>query len=52
MEDMSVTCVRSGLSVALYFIFEAPLNAFSMEVQVVFPHCTMAVSLWALSGWV
>ena len=46
MED---TCERSGASVALYTMLDAPWNAPSIVVQVMFPHCSMDRSLSAFA---
>ena len=46
---MSVTPDRSGASVALYAMFEAPLNAMRMVDHVALPHWSIDASFWAFS---
>ena len=48
MNAMLATPDRSGASVAAYVTLVAPLNADSMDVHDVVPHCIMCVSFWAL----
>ena len=45
---MSFTEDRSGVSVALYTMFVAPSKARSILVHDIYPHCHMAVSIFAL----
>ena len=49
MPDMSVTPDRSGASVALYAMLEAPRNAFAIEGHSISPHRSIDRSCGALS---
>ena len=44
----SVTSAKSGMSVALYAMFDASLNASFIDVHDMPPHCIRAVTFWAL----
>ena len=46
---VEATLERSGTSVALYTMPDAPLNAYSMVVHLASPHWSMDLSLAALA---
>ena len=48
IDDVSVTFLRSGRSMAEYFMFDANLNASFIDIQDMSPHCTNAVTFLAL----
>ena len=50
ISDMSVTRERSGVSIALWVMLEAPEKAAAMLVHELLPHCSIEIRLVLLSS--